>query len=219
MGYCVTNTLFNKQHRHLVTYESGGNRTAIDMILVKKKHSKTVIDAKAIPGDECVYDHHLVVMDMQLRGSKKRKIQKPNPRIKLWKLKEDKTRQEYLMRLEKSSRGIESSLGVEEQWKTIEKVMTEEATAVCGVTKGRGRQKETWWWCEETEKAVNNKKLKYKEWKRAEESEKQQKKIEYCIAKKEAKKCIAIVQANMMRAQAEKLDSKQGRQEIFRINE
>ena len=36
MGYCVTNTLFKKQHSHLVTYESGGNRTAIDMILVKK---------------------------------------------------------------------------------------------------------------------------------------------------------------------------------------
>ena len=84
------------------------------MILVKKKHRKTVIDAKAIPGEECIYGHHLVVMDMQLRDSKKRKMQKHNPRIKVWKLKEDKTRQEYLMRLEKSRRGIESSLGVEE---------------------------------------------------------------------------------------------------------
>ena len=32
MGYVVTNTLF-KRHSHLVTYESGGNKTAVDMII------------------------------------------------------------------------------------------------------------------------------------------------------------------------------------------
>ena len=37
MGYVVTNTLFKKRQSHLVTYESGGNKTAVDMILIKRE--------------------------------------------------------------------------------------------------------------------------------------------------------------------------------------
>ena len=36
MGYVVTSTLFKKRQSHLVTYESGGNKTAVDMILIKR---------------------------------------------------------------------------------------------------------------------------------------------------------------------------------------
>ena len=50
--------------------------------------------------------------------------------------------------------------------------MTEVAATVCGVTKGKCRQRETWWWCDEVEKAVETKKQKFKEWKKAEECEK-----------------------------------------------
>ena len=38
MGYVVTSTLFKKRQSHLVTYESGGNKTAVDMILLKREH-------------------------------------------------------------------------------------------------------------------------------------------------------------------------------------
>ena len=38
MGYVVTSTLFKKRHSHLVIYESGGNKTAVDMILIKREH-------------------------------------------------------------------------------------------------------------------------------------------------------------------------------------
>ena len=34
------NTLFKKRQSHLVTYESGGNKTAVDMILIKRKYKK-----------------------------------------------------------------------------------------------------------------------------------------------------------------------------------
>ena len=37
MGYVVTSTLFKKRQSHLVTYESGGNKTAVDMILIKRE--------------------------------------------------------------------------------------------------------------------------------------------------------------------------------------
>ena len=47
---------------------------------------------------------------------------------------------------------------VEEQWDKVEKAMIEVAATVCGVTKGKCRQRETWWWCDEVEKAVETKK-------------------------------------------------------------
>ena len=61
---------------------------------------------------------------------------------------------------------------VEEQWDKVEKAMIEVATTVCGVTKGKCRQRETRLWCDEVEKAVETKKQKFKEWKKAEECEK-----------------------------------------------
>ena len=65
--------LFKKRHSHLVTYESGGNKTAVDMILIKREHKKRIMNTKVIPGEECVHGHHLVVMDMHLKVTKYRK--------------------------------------------------------------------------------------------------------------------------------------------------
>ena len=36
MGYVVTSTLFKKRQSHLLTYESGGNMTAVDMIFIER---------------------------------------------------------------------------------------------------------------------------------------------------------------------------------------
>ena len=107
------------------------------------------------------------------------------------------------------------SMRVEEQWDKVEKAMTEVAAIVCGVTKGKCRQRETWWWCDEVEKAVETKKQKLKEWKKAEECEKDVKQAEYKASRNEAKRCIARVQAEVMKKQAETLDSKEGRQNIL----
>ena len=49
MGYVVTSTLFKKRQSHLVTYESGGNKTAVDMILIKGEHKKRIMNTKVIP--------------------------------------------------------------------------------------------------------------------------------------------------------------------------
>ena len=55
MVYVVTSTLFKKRQSHLVTYESGGNKTAVDMILIKREHKKRIMNTKVIPGEECVH--------------------------------------------------------------------------------------------------------------------------------------------------------------------
>ena len=56
--------------------------------------------------------------------------------------------------------------------------------------------------------AVETKKQKFKEWKKAEECEKDVKQAEYKASRNEAKRCIAKVQAEVMKKQAETLDSR-----------
>ena len=46
MGYVVTSTLFKKRYSHLVTYESGRNKTTVDMILIKREHKKRIMNTK-----------------------------------------------------------------------------------------------------------------------------------------------------------------------------
>ena len=217
MGYVVTSSLFKKRQSHLVTYESGGNKTAIDMILIKREHKKRIMNTKVIPGEECVHGHHLVVMDMHLKVRKYRKnhqeLHKVQPSIKVWKLKKA-----YLEKLQERNRDIEDSVRVEEQWDKVEKAMTEVAAIVCGVTKGKCRQRETWWWYDEVEKAVETKKQKLKEWKKAEEYEKDVKQAEYKASRMRPRDVLQEYRLEVMKEQvAETLDSKEGRQNIFRI--
>ena len=49
MGLCVVNTWFSKDKSHKVTYESGGNRTQIDYVLVRREDLAAVKDIKVIP--------------------------------------------------------------------------------------------------------------------------------------------------------------------------
>ena len=144
-----------------------------------------------IPGEECVHDLHLVVMGMHLKVRIYRKnhqgLHKVQPRIKVWKLKKQEVRKAYLEKLQERDIYIEDSVGVEEQWEKVEKAMTEVATTVCGVTKGKCRQREIWWWCDEVEKAVESKRTKFKEPKNV----RKMKQAEYQAFRKEAKRCIA----------------------------
>ena len=128
-----------------MTYESGGNKTAVDMILIKRKHKKRIMNTKVIPEEECVHGHHLVVMDMHLKVREYRKnhqgLHKAQPRIKVWKLKKQDVRKAYLEKLQERNIAvdididivdidIEDSVRVEEQWDKVEKAMTEVATSL-----------------------------------------------------------------------------------------
>ena len=70
----------------LVTYESGGNRTVIDYVLVNTDSKIRVKDVKAIPGEETLTQHRLLVMDASFCAvEEKRKAMK---KVRLWRLKE-----------------------------------------------------------------------------------------------------------------------------------
>ena len=60
------NSLFMKRGSHLVTYQSGENQSQIDYILVKQQNIELVHDVKAIPNEESVTLHKLLVCDASI---------------------------------------------------------------------------------------------------------------------------------------------------------
>ena len=80
----VANTFFTKETQKLVTYESGGVRTVVDYLLARKNDVK---DVKVISGVVCVSQHKLVVMDMRIKRSTKKKAKGTRGRLKTWRLR------------------------------------------------------------------------------------------------------------------------------------
>ena len=67
------------------------------------------------------------------------------------------------------------------------------ADKVCGWTKGKCRHGETWWWDEGVRKVLEDKKERFREWKRDMTVEA---KAEYKKAKKSAKQAVATAMKN-----------------------
>ena len=90
----VGNTCFIKRESHLVSFNSGTNRTQIDYILYRKSFRKAVKDVKVIPDEECVQQHNLVVcyFSVLIPRPKKRKF---TPRIRSWKLQDQTVAKEF----------------------------------------------------------------------------------------------------------------------------
>jgi len=105
-------------------------------------------------------------MDMWFKATKSwhRKFE---PRVCVWKLKEEKTCEEYRCMVgDKVEEANWKGLCVNEHWQQMKGITMETAQDICGMTKGPRRHKETWWWNEEAAEAVREKKIKYGKWKR-----------------------------------------------------
>ena len=97
----VANTFFTKDMQKLVIYESDGVRTVADYVLVRKNDMKDVKDVKVIPGEECVSQHKLVVMNMTIKRSTKKKAKGMRGRLKAWRLRPSTEREEFKYEVEK----------------------------------------------------------------------------------------------------------------------
>ena len=55
----VVNTFFQKKLEHLITYKSGGRRSVIDYILIRRNN----ISSKVIPGESIATQHRILTME------------------------------------------------------------------------------------------------------------------------------------------------------------
>ena len=85
LNLVICNTLFTKQEAKL----AGPVKSTVDYIMVLQENKAKVRNVKVISSEECVPKHKLLVMDMWFKATKSwhRKFE---PRVRVWKLKEEK---------------------------------------------------------------------------------------------------------------------------------
>ena len=95
IGVCRWVKFSHLQH---TVYEAGsqvGNicswsgESTVDYIMVRQEDKAKIRNVK-VTSEECVPKHKLLVMDMWFKATKRRR-RKFEPRVRVWKLKEEKT--------------------------------------------------------------------------------------------------------------------------------
>ena len=140
---CVANTWFRKGETGKATYSAGGNESEIDFVLVGKGSRKYLRDVKVISGE---LQHRLVVVDL-VKKVKTVVRKEAFERRKVWKLKEDDTRARF-----EGGVGELVRADAPELWKCFTEGMLKAFDEVCGKTKGRRDQGDTWWWNKDVKK-------------------------------------------------------------------
>ena len=188
LNLVICNTLFTKQEAKLVTYAAGPVKSTVDYIMVWQEDKVKIRNVNIITSEECVPKHKLLVMDMWFEATKMRR-RKFEPRVCVWKLKEEKTCEEFRCMVGDTVEEVKwKGLGVHDNWQQMKNIMMETAQDICGMTKGPRRHKETWWWNEEVAEAVRDKKIKYGKWKRENTKEAT---MEYKKSRQNAKRVIS----------------------------
>ena len=127
MGYCIMNTYFRKDVK-LVTYELGKNGTVINYILVNTDSKISIKDMKAIPGEETLTQHRLLIMDACFCGVKeKRKVVK---KVRLWRLTDQSIKKQIIETVKEKSNEWRN-------WNDAIEAMKDAVKKACGVAKCR----------------------------------------------------------------------------------
>ena len=137
--------------------------------------------------------------------------------IRWWKLKNNEVREEFRRSVvERMANAHEvTTENVEEWWEETSGLIRSCEEEVCGRSYGKKKPgQESWWWNEETEKAVSEKEDRLKMWKRTGEDDDRN---EYKRAKGAAKKVVARVKADAIEELYANLETSDVQKDIYRI--
>ena len=205
----IVNTMFKKDKEKLITYKSGRAKTQTDYILMKREEEMYARDCKAIPGESCLAQHRLLSMDLKVH-SLKRKTQKMEiKRVKEWKLKDEETRRIFEERVQEKNNMNRGG------WQQLNNNIMEAAREVCGETTGHRRvQRETWWWNEEIQELIKEKRRAYKRWQRSQLEEDWR---DYKQKGRQVKREVAMKRSQLWRGWSENLNKGEKREKMFKI--
>ena len=116
---------------------------------------------KVIPWECVVSQHKLLVADFRFQVRARRDKQVKIERTKWWKLKGEAS-EVFRERVIKEGSWKEEE-GINNMWEKIATNIRKVASEVCGVTKRSGGDaKDTWWWNEEVQRTIKEKKECYR---------------------------------------------------------
>ena len=81
----------------MVTYVAGPVKSTVNYIMVRQKDKAKIRNVTVITSEECL-QKKLLVMDMRFKATKRRR-RKFEPRVRVWKFKEEKTYEDYRCRV------------------------------------------------------------------------------------------------------------------------
>ena len=201
---------FKKKPEHLVTYQSGNAATQIDFILYRRSFRKQVSNVKVILGEECASQHRLLVGDFRVSipPQPKRKFV---PRIKVWKLR-DPEKQAELSEVFKA-KTLDSELSqtstVDERWTSLKDKLLQATKQVCGVSSNHPCRKQTWWWNNQVEEAVREKRRCFKLWKAGGS------RAAYNTAKRISNRAVHQARSEAEKVALQKIDHRSG--DVYRL--
>ena len=209
----IANTYFKKKLSHLITYYSGGRTTQIDYWLIRRRDLKLTTNTKVIPSDNIGPQHRLLVMDTRLELGPWRKPRITNTeRIKWWRIPECKAQLTEAL----TSVRVGTSQSTTATWNDLVTQIHQAASRVLGKTKPGKRfmDKQIWWWKEEVQSAIKDKKAAFKAW--------HQSRIDadlrrYKILKSAAKRAVATVKAAHYDRLYEELNTPAGANQVYRL--
>ena len=83
----IVNTFFEKRPNHLVSYKSGGRESQTDFLICRRQQPNEVKNCMVINGESVAAQN--IVLDWEIKCSKRRVPEQVTPKIKWWRLKEE----------------------------------------------------------------------------------------------------------------------------------
>lgn len=78
----LANTGLQKREEHLVTFPSRVAKTQIDYFLLRRGDKGLCTDCKVIPSESLSMKHRLLVMDLEVKGTRMKRVVHDQPKIK-----------------------------------------------------------------------------------------------------------------------------------------
>ncbi|XP_070050451.1 uncharacterized protein [Nicotiana tomentosiformis] len=89
----IANSIFLKKEEHLVTFQSLLARTQIDYLVFRKSDKGLCADCKIIPSEILTTQHRLLVMDLEIRKERRKRVVYGLPRINWGALTKDRAQE------------------------------------------------------------------------------------------------------------------------------
>ncbi|XP_071739679.1 uncharacterized protein [Rutidosis leptorrhynchoides] len=222
----VANSFFRKTEAQLATFHSGGHRTQIDYLLLRKGDLRACRDCRALTTWTCSTQYRLLVMDLVVQRRVTRRVRPVQPRILWKKLNEVNAETFKASVLERVEAGMDTvtQVDADQMWNslatTIRDVSKETLGVPVGTSRGHKSSRESWWINDEVQTKVALKQLRFRELIRCREGtcdDRTRAEERYKEANREAKKAVARAKDKAYEDWYRKLDSKEGANDIYRI--
>ena len=127
----------------------------------RSRNLKEMCDCKVIL-NECVAKQHRMVVCKMALMVKKKKAEKVKPKIQWWKLKKTSCQKTFRQEMTRILGGKD---GLPDEWDKTAEMLRKTTETVQGVTFGKPKEdREIWWWNEEVQEIIKDKKEAKKAW-------------------------------------------------------